>query len=80
LYLEEQGYTGRRQSVYWQSPRNSSPGGKDDPTGQLERRSGWLEIFTAVEAVDRATLLHEHLSDSLRRAITTRLRGKNREN
>jgi len=72
LFLEKQGYTGRKQSVYWQSPRNSRASGA--------KSGGWLEIFTAVEAVDRATLLHEDLTDSQRRAITARLRGENREN
>lgn len=65
--LKDVGFKGQKHPRFQRSPRTFSP------ERSKKELSGWLKIFTAVEIVDRATLLKEQLTDSQRRTINSRL-------
>jgi len=58
--LRAQGWSGKTESVYRRDPRTAGP-------------QGWADIFSVIEAIDRALLLGKQLTDSERRAIAARL-------
>jgi len=66
--LEALGWKGKTHSIYPREPRTTG-------------RKNWREIFSAIEAIDCASLLGEVPTDSQRRTIAARLEKerKNRE-